>query len=137
MKRDDYAGLLFDYAVKTPEWTVDDATAALGWTHPALNMAIRRLRLTLGEADDINLVCTPQGKGERWVYSLTGNVEMAKPWVDNRLRDMEARLETMAGVAKSLVAATDGRSAEGRRARLIERAVRHLLEDLGALATGE
>jgi hypothetical protein len=133
---DELAGRLFDYAVGQPTFTNRQAMAGLEIKHLAtFNQAARRLRLILGE-DDINLVCTPQGEGEPWLYELVGNLENAGPWVRNRLRDLEARIETQHAVSRSLVTATDGRTVEGRKARLFAKTLGRLQEDLAELSDG-
>lgn len=128
---DELAGKLFDFAVLHPEgFTNEEALAELGLKHiTTLNRVIRRLRLILG-TDEINLVCDPQGQRERWLYRLIGTIDLGSPWIRNRLRDLEARLETQHSVARSLVNATDGRSIEGRKARLCAKTLGRLREDL-------
>ena len=124
------AGLLFDYAVAHPDgFTVDDVKSEFGWSADQTNRAARALRMILAE-DTINLVCDPSGQRTRWRYRLVGNLEDAKPWASNRLRDIENRLETICGVAKSIAAATDGRSTEGRRARKIYKTLDYLHGEL-------
>lgn len=132
MKREEVlAGELFDYAVAHQTFTNEEAMAALGINHlGAFNRVARRLRLLLGDDDRINLVCDPQGRSERWLYRLVGSPEDAGPWVANRLRDLQARLETQHAVSQSLVSATDGRTTEGRKARIYAKAFGRLIEDV-------
>ncbi len=133
LQREEDAGTLFDFCVEHPEgWVIREAQDALDWSFRRVREAIRALRLILGDDDSLNLTCDPQGSGEQWLYQLVGNLEMGGPWVTNRLQDTEARLETIDAFTRSMVKGTDGRSVEGRKARLIERSVRHLLEDLRA-----
>ena len=125
---------LFDQLVTHPDGiTVDDMMDENGWTHDQANNAIRDLRRFLGEYDSVNLPCEPQGEGERWKYRLVGRLDDVRGWVDNRIGDSESRLRTMAAVLSSIVAATDGRSIKGRRARIMEKALRRLVEDLDDL----
>ena len=131
----DRVGELFDYLADQPEGvTIDDIAAELGVVYSRARKIVRKLRLLLGETDQINLVCDPAGASERWIYRLVGNLEAARPWIDTRLRDLEARLETSRAVAKSLISATDGRTNDGKRVRKIERALTRLLEDLEELS---
>lgn len=131
---DDRAGLLFDYAVTHPDgFTNEQASADLDWTLHVFNEAARALRLILGD-DTITLVCDPTGPRERWRYRLVGNYTDARGWSSNRLRDMEARLETIQAVAATIVHATDGRKLDGRRARLILAVVGALREQLIAMS---
>lgn len=129
---------LWDFAVSHPDgFTWADAAERFAWAkdRPGFFAVVRRLRLTLG-GDTINLVCTPQAPGELWLYTLTGTYEAARPWNANRLNDLEKRLETIAHVSKSLVAATDGRTVDGRKARLISKTVGRLVEDLEEMLNG-
>lgn len=127
--------MLFDLAVARPEGiTVEDMMHEFEWGHHEANDAIRSLRMFLGEFDSINFPCDPQGPGKRWIYRLTGSLDDAKPWVANRLGDGESRLRTMHAMMASIVQSSDGRSSDGRRARLIETGLRHLIEDLDNLA---
>ena len=122
---------LFSYAVDHPEgFTIDDLTGDTDWNRRDANAAIHDLRKFLGDTDDINLVCNPNGHGQRWVYRLVGDLAGLQPWARNRLGDSETRLRTMNSMTASIVKATDGRSAEGKRARIIETGLRHLVEDL-------
>jgi hypothetical protein len=94
------------------------------------------LRLLLGNDDQINLVCDPQGTGQPWLYRLIGDVDGARSWVANRLRDSETRIGTIRAICSSLVSATDGRSADGRRARIMDKGLTRILEDLAELDHG-
>jgi hypothetical protein len=136
MRRAEKASELWDFAVSHPEgFTWADARKAFPWAAERSRFfaTVRVLRTTLGAEDTINLICDPQGPGELWRYRLVGTYNEARPWNAGRLGDMEARLETIAGVSRSLVAATDGRSTEGRKARLISKIVGRLVEDLREL----
>src|SRR6516225_3921541 len=113
------AGVLFDYSVGKPEgFEAAIAETDLQWTHRVFTRAVRSLRLILG-ADDINLICTPQGFGKPMLYQLVGNLEKAGPWVAGRLRSLESQIETVYSVSTSLANGTDGRTVEGKKARLI------------------
>lgn len=133
--RTERVGALFDLLAGEPDGlTVTDMRCALGCGVTATEQAIRDLRLTLGDSDSINVVCDPQGQGEEWRYRLVGDLDGNRRWIANRLGDTESRLRTMRAVATSLVAATDGRTLDGRRARLIDKALRRLVEDLEEVA---
>lgn len=126
---------LFDAAVAIPAgFTVDDIRASHGWSHAQVNIAIRDLRVFLGDTGDtINLVCDPQGNRDRWLYRLVGNLDDVRAWSANRVRDAEGRVRTMQAVMTSIVAATDGRTIPGRKARLMHRSFTRLVEDLDVL----
>lgn len=127
------AGLLFDFSVEHPEgWETREVCAHFEWTRDHLAKAIRSLRLILS-GDEINLICTSQGFGQPKRYRLVGDVERATPWINQRIKGMESQLETVHAVASSLVNATDGRTVAGRKARLVDRHVGRLIEDIGDL----
>jgi len=127
---------LFAYAALRPHgFTVDEAMVDLDMDHRGINCAIRNLRHFLGDTDSVNLTCDPQGRGERWLYRLVGAMDDVRPWADNRIRDSRTRLVTMTAMMRSVVAATDGRTTEGRLARAMERGLRHLVEDLEAIGS--
>lgn len=130
-------GNLFDYAVEHAEgFTYQDVEKDLGWPKPEFTKVHRQLRLLLGNDDQINLVCDVQGKNEPWRYRLVGNIDGAREWVGTRLRDSESRITTIKAICASLVRATDGRSADGRRARIMQRGLTRILEDLAELDHG-
>lgn len=131
---DDEAGLLYDFAVDHPRGFIyEDAKDKFGWHYSRFIKVVRHLRQILS-ADEITLTATPQGQHERWLYMLVGTYDAARPWATNRVGDLETRLDTIHGVANTLTNATDGRSVEGKKARLIERTIRHLMENLNDLA---
>lgn len=129
---------LLDYAVANLDgFTVADVMTDLGLTHAQTNITIRDLRLWLCEVGDtINLTADPQGQNDRWLYRLVGTLDEARPWATNRVRDTESRIRTQKAIWCTIVAATDGRSTEGRKARVMQRAFTRLIEDLDTIETG-
>lgn len=124
---------LLAFASSKPEgFTKSEACADLDWGHYDFVTAVNSLRRVLA-TDELTLVCNPSRWREQWVYELVSGIEDGSPWVRNRLQDPEARFETIGSVATSIVNATDGRTAEGRKARLIEKAIRRLREDLAEI----
>jgi hypothetical protein len=131
--REDSVGLLFDYAVSKPEgFTYEDVEQDLGWPRERFFSVTRRFRRMFAE-DQINLVCEPQEQREPWLYKLVGKYDDARLWATNRVEDLVSRTHTIHSVSRTLTNATDGRSTEGRKARLIERKMRQLIEELGDL----
>jgi hypothetical protein len=126
---------LFDLAVAEPGGvTVDDICIELDITHHQANEAIRDLRRFLGDTDTINFPCEPTGKGERWVYRLVGDLDGMRVWNANRVRDAESRFRTMDGMMTSIVRSYRGqRTVESRKARVMERALQRLVEDLDTI----
>jgi len=125
---------LFDELVANPTGLTVDDMMGWGWNHRDCNTAIHDLRAHLGVTDTVNLVCEPQGGGERWLYRLVGTLSDVRGWTSNRIGDTESRLRTMQSVLGSIVSATNGRTLTGRKARLMERSVRRLVEDLDDLS---
>jgi hypothetical protein len=125
---------LFDVLVEHQALTIHEIATDLECAVRRAQEVVREFRVVFGEDDTINLVCDPQGEGEPWLYSLTGTVEGAGPWTTRRVLDAETRLETMAGVMSSVIRATDGRATDGRKARIIHRAIVRAREDLADLA---
>ncbi len=127
------AGELFDYAVEQPEgFESSDVCLELGWNKHQFEKAARQLRRILAD-DEINLVCANQGFGKPSRYELVGDMNRAGPWIAGRLRSMESQLETVYNVSKSTINGSDGRTVDGKKARLINRHVGRLREDLADL----
>jgi hypothetical protein len=137
VKRQERVVLLFDFLVAHPERvTMKQIMAHTRWAKSVTKQAIRDLRLSMGDQDTINLVCDPdpsQPRGQ-YLYGLVGTVEKSRAWQTTRLLDTESRIETQLAVASSISAGTDGRSRDGKRARLIKKALGRLLEDLRELS---
>ena len=129
---------LFDLVVASPDGvTVSQMMAEMDLTKKQAGVAIRDLRLFLGEYDGVNLPCVPQKPGEEWVYHLAGTLDDVREWAISRINDTVSRLLTMDAVMSSIVEATDGRSLEGRKARIIERSLARLLEDIETMQTAD
>jgi len=132
----DQAAQLFDFLVDHSEGvTWEDTKKEFRWAkdRPHFFHVVRRLRQILGDDDQINVVCDPRGHRETWLYRLVGDPEEALPWQANRLKDLEARLETIAAVAASVARNVDKRTIVGRKASKIESTVGYLLHELGDL----
>lgn len=131
---DEKAGVLFDYAVDHRDgFTYEQVATVLGWDYATFMDVVRRLRLILGD-EEHTLLCTPQGSGERWLYRLTDDPDVHLIWSRFRLRTVETSLETAEHAAQSITNATDGRTVDGRKARIILRSVHRLREDLAEIA---
>ena len=127
------AGALFDYLVDTPEPVViDEIRAALGWTYRRTEQAIHDVRMALGADDSINLIAEPDGRGP-WRYWLTGSAEDARWWQANRLVVLITQVRTNLAVAESIRRGIDGRTVEGRKARVLARTLGYIVDILDAL----
>lgn len=136
--RHDYENLVtlaFDFAAdQSTGFTDRELAAHLGVDHRTVRDVIQKLRDVLGHDDSINLVCEPQGQRQKWLYRLVGNMEDSRWWAANRILDTERRIRTQYNVCRAMARATDGRTIEGRKARIFERSLQRLLEDVDALA---
>ena len=138
MRLSEKIGRLFDYAVAHAEgFTYQDVERDLKWRRNEFGKVANRLRAMLGNDDRINLICEPQQtSSDPWIYKLVGNLQAAQPWNGNRIGDCESRIMTMHAVLSSIVSGSDGRTKEGRRARIMHRALGRLIEDLAELDHG-
>ena len=102
-------------------------------TKKQVSVAIGDLRHFLGADRDINLMCEPTKFRKEWGYRLVGTYEDIEWWATNRVKDMEGRLMTVASVSESIVAATNGNSIAGKKARKIERTMTYLAKELAAM----
>jgi hypothetical protein len=133
MNHDDRVTRMWDYLVAHPEGvTIDDLAADQEADLTTTRKVLQGLRDLLGGGDTINVVCEPiPGKPKgRWRYTLVGNPEGARWWSTNRITDTERRLLTIHDIAASMVAATDGRTIVGRKARVIQLWLGRCIEDL-------
>ena len=133
-KTEDRASELFDYlANQSKGATTAEIKTQLGYTRGSeVRRVVRALRLILGEFDSINLVCDTPSNSETgaWTYRLVGTIESTQGWQSWRLGSLETQIKTCRAVAASVVAGSDGRTRDGKRARLMERHLGRLLEDL-------
>lgn len=137
MRAAEKMGRLFDYAAEHPDgFTYRDVENDLGWSKPYFIKVARQLRLMLGNDDTINLVCDVQGRWQPWIYRLVGNFDHSRGWCRNRTDDAESRLATIGSILASVLNATDGRSRDHRRAKIMQRAISRAREDLAEIDNG-
>jgi hypothetical protein len=91
---------------------------------------IQHHRRHLGDSS-LAILCAPVQNV--WLYWLSRDPEEIKGYGARRLDDTEARVRTIKAVADRAVVITDGRTLAGKRARIISRHIRHLLEDLESI----
>jgi hypothetical protein len=133
-KREKRMSDLFDYVVKKANgFTIPEAVNDLDMRREHVRLAVYDLRRVFLADDQINIVCQPENGRAAWTYRLVGTQEQAEFWTRNRTDDAETRLVTIASVCRSIVNATDGRSSDGRRARIILRHVERAREDLAEI----
>lgn len=129
----DETAALFDYLVSQERVTMAEIAHHLGVGFRRAGDVVRELRLIFGNDDTINLVCERVGPRQPSIYFLAGQLDGAKPWTLERLGDAETRLETIAAVVQSFVNGTDGRTVDGKIARLFARSIDRAREDIALL----
>jgi hypothetical protein len=136
MKLIDRIDQLYDFLADHPTVTRDQIAKHMDVSYARAGKVIHALRIFLGDTKDISLVCdpNPNDRNGPWLYSLIGTLEGARPWQTNQMRHLVTRIETSNAIADSLIAATDGRTVDGRKVRKIHRVLSRLLEDLEELS---
>ena len=127
-----HAGEVFDLLAAAPNGlTIDELAEQIGISLRAAQQAIHDVRMQLGGRDSINVVANP-GRG-RWRYRLKGTYTEAAPWLRNRLKDLETRVDTIHAVASSIARNPYLDSDDRRKADLIESTLAQLQGSLGPL----
>lgn len=95
---------------------------------------VQMLRDELAD-DTINVPCDPDPANPRGphLYRLVGSMDAASPWLARRVLYCERAIRTTHAIASSLTNGLDGRSKQGRRARLLKKGLGRLIEDLDEL----
>jgi hypothetical protein len=101
----------------------------LGVPNRVARVAIAHHRLNVSDHGKA-LILQHLGSSQSPLYVVTGDPVAIRRYAAFRIHDAEARLETTHGCVRGAVRITDGRSSEGRRARLIEKHTGRLLEDI-------
>ncbi len=123
---------MFDYLVEHPNAFISDMAADQGIEVKTARYVVKALRDWLGDEDDINVVCdvNPEKPNGERIYNLVGTMEAAQPWAITRLVDSETRLRTMRSVITSIRRGTNPRTLAGKKARVLERGLNRLVEDI-------
>jgi hypothetical protein len=111
-----------------------------GWVRSQLFKAVQTLRdILAANGDVISVTAEPQGLRETWLYSLRAGKQIVDPeksrWVINRLQDAERRVETIAHVLEVAVNSLDGRTSEGKKARVYHLHIKRAQEEVALLGT--
>lgn len=127
---------LFDLLTAGPQ-TYQTVEAELGWDRGRFYKVVQGLRDFCAENDDtITVLNEPQGGNAPHLYTLTaGNYVGESAWAGNRISDLRRRLDTFLSVAKVAVNATDGRTNDGKAARILEFRIRQAKEEIKLLAS--
>jgi len=131
----DLAGLVFDQLVAHPDgMTVPDFCEELSLPRRTIYKGIRDARMILAEDDTLFILSDPQGAREPWLYRLVDGAMVIDAsesgWVSNRIGDAQTRVQTIYAGMRVAARATDGRTRDGRKARVLARACGRLVEDL-------
>jgi len=129
---DDLVNRLFDGLADAPQgWTIHEIGTYLSVPRQVGQEVIRRLRRLLADTDQVNVVYRVAGRARK--YILIGTLEDAKERLNIRLATYQEQFATETAILRSLVAGSDGRSREGRKARVVLRAFTRALEDVAEI----
>lgn len=130
---EDLAGQFYDLLVAEPDGLDKHQIASkLGVPVRVVVPILRKLRLILGGGDSINIPWRSEGR--RRIYFLTGQIEQGQQWQAARISKKLADLEVDLAWWRSMVEATDGRTVDGKKARLALRHQQRLFEDMSESA---
>ena len=129
---------LFDLLMDAPEGiTIDECCEAMRCDRSSWFQARRDLLEWLTETDDTVTVVVIDQPSKPSLYKLGSLIDEAKPHLKERLDDLETRLRTQSHTVAPLVAASDGRTSDGKRARYIRKYLTRMREDLDELLDAE
>lgn len=130
---DALATQLFDALADHPDgFTIHEISALLEIPRQTANMVIRTLRLTLGQGDSITVPYRVDGRQRR--YFLASQVEALVERNNIRQTTYASNMETEIAMWQAVKAQTNGRTVEGRKARLYLKYWTRLSEDINELA---
>ena len=133
-KRKIRVGELFDLLVSAPQGlTIYQIAEGLQIAVPLARTTVRDLRVVFGVGEAINVTATAIGHREPWLYELVGDYDRARPWLTNRVGDLETRLETIEAVSGSIARGAAEGTIEWRKSKKINRTIASLREELVAI----
>jgi hypothetical protein len=142
--RQQRAARLVDLLIAHPDGlTIYELADELGISKTLAHQALATARAAFAELEDSVYIVVVVADRDTYRYVLVGagamvtDDEPAQKWVQGRVQDAETRIATAHGAIRTAVNATSGRTRVGKKARTIERALRHLAEDLAALHEDE
>jgi hypothetical protein len=136
---DDRAGEIFDALVAAPNgMTKTELCAQLSYTNKQFVDGIRAARLVLADNDTVFILADPDTRYRgTWRYRLVGGATLVDAeqsgWTANRIGDAQSRVQLLAKAMAVAKRATKPGTVLGRKAREMERVLRHLVEDLDAI----
>lgn len=130
---DALATSLFDALADHPEgFTIHEIGVLLEIPRQTANTVIRTLRLTLGQGDSITVPYKIDGRQRR--YFLASQVEALRERSEIRQATYASNMDTEIAMWTAVKAQTNGRTIEGRKARLYLKYWTRLREDINELA---
>lgn len=107
----------------------------MSWSYSQFMSAVQKLRdILAANGDIISVVAEPQAAREPWLYSLqAGKVILdteKSQWLPNRLQDTERRIKTIQHVLEVAVNSLDGRTTEGKKARIYHLHIKRAQEEV-------
>lgn len=127
---DELALSLHELLAERGALTVKDVEEALGCDWRTAHETIHHHRMYLSSA---TCALVHQVYGRTHLYKLSTDTAEIGEWVVRKARDSDTRLRTMMAQADVSVRMTDGRSNDGKRARLRRKFLGRLIEDMDEL----
>jgi|SRR6516164_2233073 hypothetical protein len=132
---------LFELLVEGDQ-TYVTLNARMGWTRNQILKYVQVLRDVLAtDADTISVTCDPDPDDPLgpWVYTLRAGTGIVDPentrWLVNRLGDAERRLVTIRHVVDIAAQTLDGRSNDGKKARIYALHLKRAEEEVAMLTS--
>lgn len=129
-KLDELALSLHEHLSERGSMTIKEIEDALSCDWRAAHEAVHHHRLYLSTA---TCALVHVISGHVHLYKLTTDTAEIGEWVVRKARDADTRLRTMLTQADVSVRVTDGRTNEGKRARLRRKFLGRLIEDMDEL----
>jgi len=130
---------LFDQLVEADQ-TYETLGVSMGWSRSQVIKYVQVLRDVLAaQADTISVTCDPDPLDPLgpWIYTLRGGGGIVDPersrWLINRLGDAERRLVTIRHVVDIAAKNLDGRTIEGKKARIYALHLKRAEEEVAML----
>lgn len=118
--------------------TSHQITDKMVWSHWQLMSAVQNLRdILAANGDVISVTAEPQGHREPWLYGLRAGKAIidteTSQWLPNRLQDTERRIKTIRHVLEAAVNSLDGRTTDGKKARIYHLHITRAQEEVAML----
>jgi hypothetical protein len=137
----DWSGRIFDELVAHPDGcTIYEMAEAIDMPLATARRAVHDARMILAQNDTLFILAEPQGPRAPWLYKLVDGKTIIdvenSGWVPNRIGDAQTRVQLIHAAMRVAERATDGRTTNGRKARVIARTLGRLVEDLEEIDLG-